>query len=221
MNQRVIITGAILLTASFLLAPAAEAGKACCPDKDGWLVLFDGSNLDAWQNARKPKAENKWFIEDGTMTNQDHGNDIGTKMEWKDFDLSLEYKIVKDGNSGVYLRGRVEVQILDSYGKADVGTHDNGGIYDKFAPLVNASKPAGEWNKLETSYVGDILTVRLNGQLVLDKQKITELTGGALRGGVNEAGSLMLQGDHGKIWFRNVKVRPLDKKAGACCAAKK
>ena len=219
--------------AAVAIAPAAwteqgnSAGTSCpaAASADGWVTLFDGQNLDCWQNARRPKSENKWLIEDDTMTNQDHANDIGTKCQFKDFDLQLEYKIAKNGNSGVYLRGRIEVQILDSHGKEKISSHDDGGIYDKFAPLVNASKPAGEWNQLETAYVGDRLTVKLNGQLVLDDQQITELTGGALPGGVNDPGPLMLQGDHGKISFRNIKVRPQNGKlpgcAATCCAAAK
>ena len=188
-------------------------GGACARQgEDGWIVLFDGSSMDCWQNARKPDAKNQWFIEDGLLTNEHHANNIGTKCVLKDFELHLEYKIVKDGNSGVYLRGRVEVQILDSYGREQVVHADNGGIYGQFPPLVNASKPAGEWNTLEARYVGDVLTVTLNDRVVQNEQRITSVTGGALPGDVNEAGPLMLQGDHGKIWFRNIRVRPLEAK---------
>jgi hypothetical protein len=107
----------------------------------------------------------------------------------------------------VYLRGRVEVQVLDSTGKNPPDNHDDGAIYDQFAPKVNASKPIGEWNVLEASYVGDSVTVKLNGQVVHDKQKIEKPTGGALPGGVNDAGPLMLQGDHKKVWYRNVEIK--------------
>jgi len=192
----------------------AEA-KACQGDPCEWISLFSGECLGMWQNARKPDALNQWSIEDGTMTNADHANNTATKGQFKDFDLRLEYKIVKNGNSGVYLRGRIEVQILDSYGKKEVSQQDNGAIYGKVAPLVNASKPAGEWNLLETSYVGDTLNVSLNGMPIHTDLKITELTGGALRGGVDDPGPLMLQGDHGKIWFRNIQVRP---RSAGCCA---
>ena len=223
------LAGAIAATTSAQQTAAgpakqsADASKPCCVVKagetsaacplkkteDGWLVLFDGTNLDCWQNARKPGAENKWSIDGDAITNAPHGNDIATKCALKDFELQLEFKIVPQGNSGVYLRGRIEVQVLDSFGKTQVDKADNGGIYDKFAPLVNASKPAGEWNQLEAHYVGDTLTVKLNGQVVIDNQKIAELTGGALPGGVDDPGPLMLQGDHGKVWYRNIKVRPL------------
>ena len=186
----------------------ATGGPCCMAPDEGWITLFDGSNLDQWQNARNPEAENKWFIEDGCMTNKEHANNIGTKESFKNFDLKLEYKIVAKGNSGVYLRGRVEVQILDSHGKEHPGKGDDGAIYDKFVPLVNASNQAGEWNTLVLTYKDDVLTAKLNGNVIHDKQQIGEVTGGALPGGVNEAGPVMLQGDHGKIWFRNIMIRP-------------
>lgn len=203
--------------------PATASGAACCPTKtedgkyanpvktteDGWMLLFDGSALDCWQNARKPDAENKWTIDGDAMTNAPHGNDIATKCDLKDFDLQLEYKTVKGGNSGIYLRGRIEVQVLDSFGKEQVGNGDDGGIYGQFAPKVNASKPAGEWNQLEAHCAGDTVTVKLNGQVVIDNQKISQVTGGALPGGVGDPGPLMLQGDHGKVWYRNIKVKAL------------
>jgi hypothetical protein len=177
--------------------------------------LFDGASLTGWQNARDAEGENQWFVEDGALTNEEHANDIASVGGWRNFELSLEYRIVEGGNSGVYLRGRVEVQILDSYGKKELEPSDNGGIYGQFAPLVNASKPAGEWNTLEAHYVGDRLTVKLNGQEVLHAVQIVGVTGGALPGDVNDPGPIMLQGDHGKIWFRNIKIRPIGMNEGA------
>ncbi|MCP4643078.1 MAG: DUF1080 domain-containing protein [bacterium] len=196
-------------------APIPETPPAEMPDEgsaaeEGWVVLFDGTDLTGWQNARDHAAENAWTVEGDAMTNKDHGNDIATVDQWKDFDLEIEYKTIPDGNSGVYLRGRVEVQVLDSHGVGQPNTGDAGAIYDQFAPLVNAAKPAGEWHTVETSYVGDRLTVKLNGQLVQDKIQITSVTGGALPGDVNEPGPIMLQGDHGKVWYRNVRVRSHD-----------
>jgi len=122
----------------------------------------------------------------------------------------------------VYLRGRIEIQVLDSYGKEQPNKGDNGAIYDQFVPRVNASKPAGEWNQLEATMVGDEVTVILNGQLLHDKQKITMVTGGALAGKVADAGPLMLQGDHGKVWYRNIKIREIGGTTEKdCCSAEK
>jgi len=215
----------MLIAAAGLPTMAADAGaaqsKPCC--KAEWIPLFNGKDLTGWQNARDPKAENHWGVEDGALTNLKtghDGNDISTTESFKDFCLKLEYKTVPKGNSGVYLRGRVEVQVLDSFGKNPPGKGDDGAIYDQFAPKENASKPAGEWNTLEATYRGDTVTVTLNGKVVQDKVKITSVTGGALAGGVDEPGPLMLQGNHGKVWYRNIMIRPCPAE-GACPVEKK
>ena len=185
---------------------------------DGWVSLFNGKDLTGWQNARNAAAENKWKAEDGTLTNTatgHDGNDIATVDKFKDFELKIEYKTVKDGNSGVYLRGRQELQVLDSAGKNPPSKTDDGSIYDQFPPKVNATKPVGEWNTLEVTYVGDLITAKLNGQAIHDKQQVTKVTGGALPGAVDDPGPLMLQGNHGKVWYRNIMIKPLDAKAPA------
>ena len=207
----------VLMALAALMAPAAWA--ADCKDaetKDGWIRLFNGKDLTGWQNARAPKAGNRWLVEDGCLTNEKKANNIATVEKFKDCCLKLEYKIVPHGNSGAYLRGRIEIQILDSHGKEKLETGDDGGIYGIYPPAVNASKPAGEWNQLDAFYVGDTLTVKLNGKIVQDKVKIDRVTGGALPGDVNEPGPIMLQGDHGKIWFRNIMVKPCP--TGGCPA---
>ena len=179
-------------------------------DADGWISLFDGETLEGWWNARRPDHPHFWTAEDGVMTNDpDNGRDISTVANFKDFELEIDYKTVPEGNSGVYLRGRVEVQVLDSYGKEEVEDYDTGAVYGQYPPLVNASLPPGEWHTFYIRYVGDTLTVKLNDQLVQDNVTIERVTGGALRGGVNEAGPLMLQGDHGKVWYRNIRIRPI------------
>lgn len=210
MDTKIRLLGTVVLATVTLMGAwqAAAVQESDAKAEEGWVALFNGKNLDQWQNARRPGGENKWLVEDGTMTNKHHANNVGTKEVYKDFDLKLEYRITKGGNSGVYLRGRVEIQVLDSYGKEKLGTGDDGGIYSLYPPAVNASKPAGEWNQLEATYVGDTLTVKLNGKVVQDAQKIAKVTGGAVPGGVNDPGPVMLQGDHGKIWFRNIMIRP-------------
>ena len=195
---------------------AVTAVSFCASGADaGGVSLFNGKDLAGWRNARNAQGENKWKAEDGALTNiatGHDGNDIATVEKFKDFELKIEYKTVKDGNSGVYLRGRIELQVLDSFGKNPPGKGDDGAVYDQFPPKVNATKPVGEWNTLEVSYVGNVLTAKLNGQVIHDKQQIAKVTGGALPGGVDEAGPLMLQGNHGKVWFRNITIKSLDKK---------
>lgn len=200
-GHKVSIGLAMVVVAACFSAMAAD---------EGWVPLFNGKDLTGWQNARNATAENKWVVEGDAMTNQPPKcNDIATVEKFKDFELKLEYKTVKGGNSGVYLRGRIEIQVLDSFGKNPPGVGDDGAIYAQTAPKVNASKAPGEWNTLEASYVGDKISAKLNGQVIHENLQITKVTGGALPGGLDEAGILMLQGDHGKVWYRNVMIKPV------------
>jgi len=213
------ITGAVSLLVCFIMLPSCAQRnfdltpleKLPKPDAEGWITLFDGETMEGWRNARRPNEPHFWTVEDGAMTNDaDNGRDLATVANFKDFELQIEYKTMPGGNSGVYLRGRVEVQILDSYGREKMDKGDAGAVYDQYAPLVNASLPPGEWHKFDIRYVGDKLTVKLNDKLVQDNVTISGVTGGALRRGVNEPGPIMLQGDHGKTWFRNVRIKPVD-----------
>lgn len=230
--KKMLLTIAVLAGIALLLglsgcctACAKKPGCAsCCGDAKAaeWTAIFNGKDLTGWRNARVPNAENKWSVEDGAMTNSEHGNDIATEKSYQDFEISIEYKTVPGGNSGVYLRGRMEIQVLDSFGKDPVTKQDNGAIYDQFKPRVNASKPAGEWNLLEASIVGNEISATLNGQVIHDHQKFIRVTGGALPGKATGPGPLLLQGDHGKVWYRNIKIRELGAPAagGACCGVK-
>lgn len=202
--MRSMVTCACVAAITFL-----ALGCATGAPRAAWKPLLNGRNLEGWRHARQPLAESTWYAETGAITNVLHGNDVATIETFKDFDLALEYKIVKGGNSGVYLRGRVEIQVLDSFGKQTPGKGDDGAIYDQFPPRANASKPAGEWNTLEVRYQGNEVTARLNGMLIHDHQPVVKPTGGALPGGVDEAGPIMLQGDHGKVWYRNIRIRPI------------
>lgn len=198
----------------FAISTSAKAGdtlSSATYEENGWVQLFNGKDLKGWQKAREPRVDPLWTVEDGAMTNLNGARDIATIAEYKDYDLTLEYKTVKEGNSGVYLRGRIEVQVFDSHGKKTPDTGDDGAIYGQFAPKVNASKPAGEWNRLEIHLVGGTITIKLNGMLIHDNVKLSEVCRGALPGGLLDPGPIRLQGDHGKVWFRNLKLRPINK----------
>ena len=207
MNRRFAIALAALL--GVVVGPVLALSDAAAPAKDGWIALFNGKDLLGWQKAREPRVDPKWAVDGDAMTNLDGARDIATIAVYQDFDLTLEYKTVKEGNSGVYLRGRIEVQVFDSSGKEKPGTDDDGAIFGQFAPAVNASKPAGEWNALDVHLVGDTITVKLNGKLIHDNVKLTTVCGGALPGGLLDPGPLRLQGDHGKVWYRNIELRPI------------
>ena len=169
--------------------------------------LFDGKSLDAWtvQNREKPMD---WRIEDGVMTNATHGNNLVSKEKFQDFKIQAEYKLEKGSNSGIYIRGRYELQVLDDYGK-EPESHGHMAIYARKAPDLNASKPAGEWQSMEATVVGNRVTVLLNGKKVHDNAVIQGITGGALDVNETEPGPVMIQGDHERVWFRKVTVTPI------------
>jgi hypothetical protein len=110
-------------------------------------------------------------------------------------------------NSGVYLRGRYEVQIQDDFGKP-AESHGAGGLYGFLTPTTNAIKPAGEWQTYDITFIGRQLTVVLNGQTIIDRQEIPGVTGGAIDSAEGTPGPIMLQGDHGKVWFKNIVITP-------------
>jgi hypothetical protein len=170
------------------------------------IQLFNGKDLTGWK-LRSEKGKGCWSVEDGAMTNSKGCVDIITEQKFQDFKLSLEFKIVEESNSGVYLRGRYEEQIEDDYGK-EPESHRMGGLYGFLTPKVNASKKAGEWQKYEITLIGRQLTVTLNGQTVIDKEEAPGITGGALDSAEETPGPIMLQGDHGKVWFRNITLTP-------------
>jgi hypothetical protein len=170
------------------------------------IQLFNGKDLTGWK-LRFEKGKGCWSVEDGAMTNSQGCVDIITEQKFKDFKLAMEFKLVEKSNSGVYLRGRYEVQIEDNFGKPPE-SHGIGGLYGFLTPKANASKKAGEWQKYEITLVGRQLTVTLNGQTVIDKEEMPGITGGALDSNEGAPGPIMLQGDHGKVWFRNVALTP-------------
>ncbi|HYE75086.1 MAG TPA: DUF1080 domain-containing protein, partial [Blastocatellia bacterium] len=173
------------------------------------VMLFDGKTLDEWtvQDKNKPMG---WKIEGDTMTNVPHANNLVSKKQFKDFRIQCEYKLEKGSNSGIYLRGRYELQVLDDYGK-EPKSHGHMALYSRVAPKVNASKPVGEWQTMEATIVGNRVTVTLNGQTVHDNILIEGITGGALDSNEGAPGPIMIQGDHEKVHFRKVIVTPIIK----------
>jgi hypothetical protein len=171
------------------------------------VALFDGTSMAAWGVQNKDKPSN-WAIEDGAMTNTPPANNLVSNERFKDFRLDAEYKVSPKGNSGIYLRGRYEMQVLDDAG-TPVEAHGHMAIYSRRAPDVNASKPAGEWQTVQITLVGNCVTAVLNGQTVHNNARIEGITGGALDAKETEPGPIMIQGDHEKVWFRKVIVTPI------------
>lgn len=172
------------------------------------VALFDGTSMAAWDTQDKDRPS-KWTVEDGAMTNTPpRDNNLVSTERFRDFRLDAEYKVSPKGNSGIYLRGRYELQVLDDAGTAPE-SHGHMSIYSRRAPDVNASKPAGEWQTAQITIVGNCVTAVLNGKTVHNNVRIPAITGGALDANETEPGPIMIQGDHEKVWFRKVVVTPI------------
>ncbi|MFZ4506898.1 MAG: 3-keto-disaccharide hydrolase [Fimbriimonas sp.] len=170
------------------------------------INLIGSHELDGW-TMRSATMENNWSVVNGELVNVKVGSDIVTAAKFGDFKLDAEYSYPKDSNSGIYLRGRYELQILDDYGQEPTSGH-SGGIYGFLTPTVNAIKPFGEKNTIEITLIGREVTVVLNGITIHDKAEIPGITGGALDSDEGEPGPLFLQGDHGPVTFHKLVLTP-------------
>jgi hypothetical protein len=171
--------------------------------------LFDGKTLHGWK-LRDPKKKNGWAVVNGELAvvEPKDNADFVTEQKFQDMKLHVEWNVEPKSNSGVYLRGRYEIQILDNPdAKMALDSHGCGALYSRVAPKLDATKPAGEWNTYDITFVGRQLTVVLNGQEIVNTV-VEGITGGALSPFEDEPGPLMLQGDHGKVRFRNIVVTP-------------
>ena len=185
-------------------APSLKRDHA--PEWGKPIELFNGRDLSGWQ-PRSAAAPHGWLVQDGILVNATPGNDLRTDRQFTDFKLHVEFRYPKGSNSGVYLRGRYEVQIEDNFGQ-EPDRHRIGGIYGFLTPCVNAAKKAGEWQSMEITLLGRQVTVVLNGERVIDRQAIPGITGGALDSDEGKPGPIMLQGDHGRVEFRKVTLTP-------------
>lgn len=168
------------------------------------ITLFNGKDLSGWKTQTN---DNQWVAENGIMKSPRSGSNIMTDQKFNDFKLHIEVRYPKGSNSGVYLRGRYEVQVEDSYGK-DPTSHFFGGVYGFLTPNEMAVKPAGEWQVYDITLIGRRVTVVANGKTIISDQIIPGITGGALDSKEGEAGPIFLQGDHGPVEFRNIVITP-------------
>lgn len=165
---------------------------------------FNGRNLDGWKQ-RQPGVAPCWRVEQGVLANTAGCPNLISEALLGDFKLRMEFMNITGGNSGVFLRGRYEIQISDAAGLPPDALR-MGAIYGHLRPQVNASRKAGEWQVLEVTLSGRYVTVTLNGVLLIDNQEIPGITGGALDSREADKGPLMLQGDHTAVMIRRVSV---------------
>jgi len=191
---------------------------------DEWAKLFDGETLEGWSAT---VDEGNWVVDDGSiLCRGESGGMLYSHGTYEDFDLDLEFRIAEDVNSGVFFRWSdlddhvhtgLEIQILDPVVEAPP-KHACGALYDLVAPSTDATKPAGEWNRLELTCDGSIIQESLNGERVIDVDIDRWIRPGKNPDGTENKfenawanmprrGHIGLQDHGGRVWFRNVRIR--------------
>jgi hypothetical protein len=227
----------LLLTSIFLMllascssnVPVADNTLSSAEIKDGWQLLFDGKTIDQWKNYRKEKVSEKWIIKDGELTLSGRGGgDIMTRKTYENYDLKLDWKISKGGNSGIFILAdekaptiyfnAPEIQILDSNAKTKAH-HKAGSLYAMVASPVESHKKAGEWNSVRITIVDSRLQVFQNSiktvDIIIGGDKWSELINKSKfkkwKGfGKTKIGAIGLQ-DHGNVVsFKNIKIKVLN-----------
>lgn len=165
--------------------------------------LFSGTDLSGWHVI----GESQWRAENGVLRNTKAGGNLVTDRTFTDFKLHVEFRYPRGSNSGVYLRGRYEVQIADSV-TTEPAIDLLGSIYGFLPPSEVAWRAAGEWQSFDITLVGRMVTVVVNGTEVICNREIPGITGGALDSDEGAPGPILLQGDHGPIEYRNITLTP-------------
>ncbi|MCW3107623.1 MAG: hypothetical protein JWQ09_2129 [Segetibacter sp.] len=165
--------------------------------------LFSGTDLKGWHAL----GQNQWQAENGILRSPKSGSNLVTDKSFSDFKLHIEFRYAKGSNSGVYLRGRYELQIADNKGMEPLRDY-LGAVYGFISPSEMVAKEAGEWQSYDVTLIGRMVTVVCNGKTIICNQEIPGITGGAIDSKEGEPGPLLLQGDHGPIEFRNIVITP-------------
>ncbi|MCE9565089.1 MAG: DUF1080 domain-containing protein [Planctomycetes bacterium] len=207
------------------------------PPKD-FTPLFNGKNLDGWQGnidmkqrvtmpkekqedfikSRTKIAEEHWTVKDGVIHCDGKGGvSLQTVKDYANFELMVDWKIEKNGDSGLYIRGQPQIQIWDSENTPGARGVDknsgSGGLWNNPAgdkakiPLKKADKPVGEWNTFHITVIGEEVTVKLNGELVVDKGKLANYFDKGKP--LPEKGPIELQFHGDPLWFKNIYIKEL------------
>jgi len=181
----------------------APALKRAAPS--AWTAaepLFNGKDLAGWEPAN---ANNKWSAQNGELVNAERGANLRTTRKFDDFKLHIEtYCPDEHCNSGIYLRGRYEVQVGTEGGTQP--SHEQGAVYGMVAPSPAQPLGVGQWQVFDITLVGRNVTIVQNGTKIQDNVEIPGITGGALDANEGQPGPFFLQGDHGPIKYRNITI---------------
>jgi hypothetical protein len=237
------LVGAFALSVALGLGVLAYAGAAAEPacSGDGCKTLFNGKDLTGWELKGDPK-KSKWVVGTASLDPKDPKKlqvtpggselvnlstslDLYTKEKFGDARIEIEVMVPRGSNSGIYILGEYEVQVLDSFGKTQLGMGDMGAIYSFSAPRVNACKEPGQWQQFVIEYRaprfdaqgkkcanGKVLKVTLNAKVIQENVELGHVGGGGVTGREAVTGPLMFQVNHGPVAYRNIKITPLEAK---------
>jgi hypothetical protein len=170
------------------------------------IVLFNGKDTKGWHTDGRP---NQWIVEKGVLRSLKSGANLLTDKTFGDFKLHIEFRYKQGSNSGVYLRGRYEVQVIDTKsGEPEPINNQFSSVYGFLPPTKMMAKNPGEWQSYDITLVGRLVTIVANGTEVISRAEIPGITGGAINSREGEPGPLMIQGDHGPIDYRNIVITP-------------
>jgi hypothetical protein len=171
------------------------------------VKLFNGKDLTGW-HFEKTDSTHAWTVVNGTLVSPGHGPEIINDLKFEDFKLHVEFNCGANANSGVYLRGRYEVQIEDN-SIQEPPSHHTGGVYGFMAPSPEMPRKPGEWQSFDITLIGRTITVVQNGKTIIDNQEIPGITGGALDSHEELSGPIYLQGsEDSHVAFRNIVLTP-------------
>jgi hypothetical protein len=189
-------------------APALK--RAGAPKWGSPIILFNGKDLTGWR-MDNPRTSKVWKVEDGNLVTPGEGPELINEFKFGDFKLHVEFNCGPTSNSGVYLRGRYEVQIeTDSI--EEPPSHHMGGVYGFLSPSPELPRKPGEWQSFDITLIGRTITVVQNGRTIIDNQEIPGITGGALDSHEELPGPIYLQGsEKGRVAYRSIVITPAEK----------
>ena len=207
-----------------------KAGPTDNMPPKGFTLLFNGKDLTGWQglvqinkrmkspeeykaqaDAATKEAFRHWTVKDGVIHYDGKNNNLQTAKDFGNFEMYVNWKIEPHGDSGIYLRGNPQVQIWDINGKNNPKKIGSGGLYNNRKnpsdPLLAADNPIGSWNTFYIKMVGDKVTVKLNGKLVVDNTPLENYWEKDQK--LPRDGPIELQHHGDKLWFKNIYVKEL------------
>jgi Domain of Unknown Function (DUF1080) len=189
-------------------APALK--RASSPNWGAPIPLFNGKDLTGWHEDH-PGASPGWRVENGTLITPGNGPELINNTKFEDFKLHVEFNCGPESNSGVYLRGRYEVQI-ETDSVAEPPSHHTGGVYGFLAPTPELPRKPAEWQTYDITLIGRMVTIVQNGKTIIDNKEIPGITGGALDSHEELPGPIYLQGsEKGHVLFRSIVITPAAK----------